>query len=81
MYACLCSVVWRGPGGADQRRDRAPPRRQTAAERRGALEERTEGRAGASEGIYTGVTPDSALIRSRLPAGGELRVYFLNFWD
>ncbi len=27
------------------------------------------------------VTLDSSLIRSSLPAGEELRVYFLNFWD
>ncbi len=59
----------------------APPQWQTAAERRGALEERAEGRAGASGGITPGVTLDSALIRSRLPAGGELKVYILNFWD
>ncbi len=37
----------------EQRRDRAPPHRQTAAERRGALEERAEGRAAASKGINT----------------------------
>ncbi len=59
----LQSVVLGGPGGADQWRDRAAARRQTAAERRGAS--RRETKAGP-------VTPDCALIRSRLPARGEL---------
>ncbi len=58
----LQSVVSGGLRGADQQRDRGAARRQTAAERRGAS--RREPRAEP-------VTPDSALIRSRLPAGGE----------
>ncbi len=44
----LQRVVWGGSGGGDQLLFR-----QTAAEHRGTLEERAEGRARASEGINT----------------------------
>ena len=75
--AVLSLSVCGGPDGAEVQSRCLP------TERRGALEERAGGRAGASGGITPGATPDSGLIRSpgNSTPGGELRVCLLKFWD
>ncbi len=62
------------------RNGRSGPAEGQPAEHQGALKERAEGRAGASEGINCQSHIKFCSDPDRLPAGGGLRVYFLNFY-